>query len=90
VGGRRPYGTARLGGVPVATVELRTGASATPDDPIAHRATRLGRYELPATIVIVDRLPRAASAKVDPTAVRTSVRPAGGPGGALTNGRLER
>ncbi len=60
----------RLGEVPVAAVELRAGAAASPDDLIAHSSTLLARYELPATIVIVDHLPRTASAKVDLAAVR--------------------
>jgi acyl-CoA synthetase (AMP-forming)/AMP-acid ligase II len=61
---------ARLGAVPAAAVELRTVAAISPDDLIAHASTVLARYELPTRIVIVDRLPRTASAKVDLAAVR--------------------
>ena len=61
----------RLGAVPVAAVELRAGAAAVgPDDLLAHAATVLARYELPAEIRIVDALPRTDSGKVDLAAVR--------------------
>ena len=61
---------ARLGAVPVAAVELRSGsAPVTPQDLLAHASASLSRYELPAEIRIVDALPRTASAKVDLAAV---------------------
>jgi len=60
----------RLGAVPVAAVELRSGeAPVTPEDLLAHARTSLSPYELPAEIRIVDALPRTASAKVDLAAV---------------------
>jgi acyl-CoA synthetase (AMP-forming)/AMP-acid ligase II len=61
---------ARLGEVPVAAVELRPGATATPEELKAHASRMLARYELPTTILIVDRLPRTSSAKVDLVGVR--------------------
>ena len=64
----------RLGAVPVAVVELRSGEPVTADDLIAHASTRLARYELPAEVIIVDTLPRTPSAKVDLQAVRELVR----------------
>jgi acyl-CoA synthetase (AMP-forming)/AMP-acid ligase II len=62
---------ARLGEVPVAVVELRAGAATTAHELIAHVSPLLARYELPTRIVIVDELPRTASAKVDLVAVRS-------------------
>lgn len=59
----------RLGAVPVAAVELRAGAPVSPDELLAHAASQLARYELPAEIRIVDALPRTPSAKVDLVAV---------------------
>jgi len=64
-------GDPRLGAVPVAAIELRPGSAASTDDILAHASARLARYELPVTMVIVDHLPRTASAKVDLAAVRT-------------------
>jgi acyl-CoA synthetase (AMP-forming)/AMP-acid ligase II len=63
----------RLGAVPVAVVELRPGQPVTSEDLITHASTRLARYELPATVIIVDTLPRTPSAKVDLQAVRDIV-----------------
>jgi len=61
----------RLGAVPVAAVELRDGARAVgADDLLAHAATTLARYELPAEIRVVDALPRTDSGKADLAAVR--------------------
>ncbi len=60
----------RLGQIPVAVVELRTGSTLTADDLVAHLEPQLARYELPAHILIVDALPRTASAKVDLAATR--------------------
>ena len=62
---------ARLGAVPVAAVELRSGpAPVTSQDLLAHASATLARYELPVEIRIVDELPRTGSAKVDLAAVR--------------------
>jgi len=66
----------RLGAVPVAVVELRSGGPATEDDLVAHASTRLARYELPAQVIIVEALPRTPSAKVDLLAVRELVQQA--------------
>jgi len=61
---------ARLGRVPVAAVELRSGeAPVTPQDLLEHASASLARYELPVEIRIVDALPRTSSAKVDLAAV---------------------
>jgi acyl-CoA synthetase (AMP-forming)/AMP-acid ligase II len=60
----------RLGAVPVAAVELKSGVGPlTPDDLLTHASQVLARYELPAEIRIVDELPRTASAKVDLAAI---------------------
>jgi acyl-CoA synthetase (AMP-forming)/AMP-acid ligase II len=65
----------RLGAVPVAVVELREGAGATPDadELLAHASTLLARYELPTEIRVVDTLPRTDSGKVDLAAVSALV-----------------
>ncbi len=55
----------RLGAVPVAAVELREGASASPEELVAAASTVLAPYELPAQILVVDSLPRTPSGKVD-------------------------
>ena len=60
----------RLGALPVAAVELRPGAQATPDELLAVVARVLSRYEVPIELRIVDALPRTASGKVDLMAVR--------------------
>ena len=62
---------ARLGSVPVAAVELRPGSETVTAELLAeHAAAHLARYELPVQIVVVDEIPRTASAKVDLAAVR--------------------
>lgn len=55
----------RLGAVPVAAVELRAGAVATPDELLQEASKVLSRYELPVELRIVEALPRTASGKVD-------------------------
>ena len=52
--------TTRLGAVPVAAVELRSGAGdgVTADELLSYAAQVLARYELPTEIRIVDALPR--------------------------------
>ena len=66
----------RLGAVPVAAVELRDDAGAVSEvDLLDHAATVLARYELPAEIRILDRLPRTDSHKVDLGAVRQLFEP---------------
>jgi long-chain acyl-CoA synthetase len=56
---------ARLGQIPVAAVELRPGASVTPEELRAHCRSSLTPYEVPAEVYIVDELPRGAALKVD-------------------------
>jgi long-chain acyl-CoA synthetase len=55
----------RLGQIPVAAVELRAAAVATPDELRAHCRSLLTAYEVPAEIYVVDELPRGAALKVD-------------------------
>jgi acyl-CoA synthetase (AMP-forming)/AMP-acid ligase II len=54
----------RLGRVPVAAVELHSGASATSEELIEHAAEHLAGYKVPAQLLIVDELPRTPSLKV--------------------------
>jgi acyl-CoA synthetase (AMP-forming)/AMP-acid ligase II len=55
----------RLGQVPVAAVELRTGgARVTVDELMAHARAHLAAYQVPVEITIVDALPRTPSMKV--------------------------
>jgi acyl-CoA synthetase (AMP-forming)/AMP-acid ligase II len=61
---------ARLGAVPVATVERRAGHDLDPDALLARAAARLAPYERPVRVLVVDALPRVASGKVDLSAVR--------------------
>jgi acyl-CoA synthetase (AMP-forming)/AMP-acid ligase II len=61
----------RLGAVPVAAVELRSGGSqVTPEELLETAAKVLARYELPAQVRIVGSLPRTPSGKVELAAVR--------------------
>lgn len=48
----------RLGHVPVAAVELRPNASATPEDLRNHCRASLTPYEVPAEVHVVAELPR--------------------------------
>ena len=48
----------------VATVVLREGAVAGPDDLRAHCAARLAGFKVPKTVEFADRLPRTASGKL--------------------------
>lgn len=54
----------RLGERVAAAVELEAGASATPDELIAHCREQLARYKVPAQLVVVETLPRNAMQKV--------------------------
>ncbi|MFC7672383.1 class I adenylate-forming enzyme family protein [Mycolicibacterium sp. GCM10028919] len=58
----------RLGETPVAMVELR--APITADELADHLRARLAHYEVPASIAVVDAIPRTPSGKPDLTAVR--------------------
>ncbi|MGV0791177.1 class I adenylate-forming enzyme family protein [Mycolicibacterium sp. XJ1819] len=55
----------RLGQVPVAAVELRSGASVTGEELRTHCRSTLTPYEVPTEVYIVDELPRGAALKVD-------------------------
>ena len=48
----------------VATVVLRDGATAEPDDLRAHCAARLAGFKVPKTVLFADKLPRTASGKL--------------------------
>lgn len=61
----------RLGSVPVAAVELRTGDTAPSEaELLAFARERLAAYEVPRTIRVVDALPRTPSLKVSQPALR--------------------
>ena len=60
----------RLGAVPVAVVELKPDAHATPDQLVDESSKVLSRYEVPVEVRILDALPRTPSGKVDLPAVR--------------------
>jgi len=59
----------RLGGTPVAMVELRDGKTADPGELAEFLTTRLARYEIPTEIAIVASIPRTPSGKPDLSAV---------------------
>jgi acyl-CoA synthetase (AMP-forming)/AMP-acid ligase II len=63
----------RLGQVPVAIVELRTGSRVGTADLLDFLRSLLAPYEVPARMVVVDELPRTPSAKVDLPAARALV-----------------
>jgi long-chain acyl-CoA synthetase len=60
-----PIPDRRLGQIPVAAVELRTGTEADGDALRQHCRATLTPYEVPARVFIVDALPRGAALKVD-------------------------
>lgn len=60
-----PIPDRRLGHVPVAAVELRSGAAAEAEALREHCRAMLTPYEVPARIFVVDELPRGAALKVD-------------------------
>lgn len=60
-----PVPDRRLGQIPVAAVELRSGASADGEALREHCRATLTPYEVPARIFVVDELPRGAALKVD-------------------------
>jgi len=59
----------RLGGTPVAMVELRDGKTADTGELAEFLTTRLARYEIPTEIAIVASIPRTPSGKPDLSAV---------------------
>jgi long-chain acyl-CoA synthetase len=60
-----PIPDRRLGQVPVAAVELRSGAAVDGEALREHCRGVLTPYEVPARIFVVDELPRGAALKVD-------------------------
>jgi acyl-CoA synthetase (AMP-forming)/AMP-acid ligase II len=61
---------ARLGQVPVAIVQLQSGAEATAEILLAHLRNRLVAYQVPIAIKIVATLPRTPSMKFDKPGMR--------------------
>lgn len=61
---------ARLGAVPVGAVELTAGAHAEPAELLEFIGQRLTRYQVPVRLLVVDRLPRTPSLKVNQPALR--------------------
>ena len=53
-----------------AYVALRPGMSATSDELIAHCAANLAKYKVPASIAIVDALPKTTVNKTDKKALK--------------------
>lgn len=60
----------RLGAVPVAAVELSSGATVDSDELLEFLRERLTRYQVPARLLIVAELPRTPSMKVSQPALR--------------------
>ena len=60
-----PMPDRRLGQVPIAVVELRSGASVDGEELREHCRATLTPYEVPAKAFVVDALPRGAALKVD-------------------------
>jgi acyl-CoA synthetase (AMP-forming)/AMP-acid ligase II len=54
----------------VAVVALRDGATTTPSDLIAHCEPHVGRWEVPKHVVVVDDLPKGATAKIQKHEIR--------------------
>ena len=61
----------RLGEVGRAYVTVRPGASAVPDELVAHCRERLANFKVPREVVFLAALPRNATGKVDKAALRT-------------------
>jgi hypothetical protein len=61
----------RLGETPVAMVELRPDADASPGELTTFLQTRLARYEIPTEFAVVEAIPRTPSGKPDLRAVRS-------------------
>jgi acyl-CoA synthetase (AMP-forming)/AMP-acid ligase II len=60
----------RLGEAIAAAVELHDGATATPDDLVAHVKARIAGYKAPKHVLLVDDVGRAANGKADYAGVR--------------------
>jgi acyl-CoA synthetase (AMP-forming)/AMP-acid ligase II len=61
-----------------AIVVLKPGASATPDELVAHCRTRIAGYKCPKSVDFVDELPRNPSGKVLKKEIRKAYWPEGG------------
>ena len=59
-----PRADSEWGETVVATVVLRNGSTAGPDELRAHCAARLAAFKVPKTVEFADRLPRTASGKL--------------------------
>jgi long-chain acyl-CoA synthetase len=79
-----PIADRRLGQIPVAAVELRTGTEADGDALRQHCRATLTPYEVPARVFVVDALPRGAALKVDRRRLLTMLEELGA-GDALPN-----
>jgi acyl-CoA synthetase (AMP-forming)/AMP-acid ligase II len=60
----------RLGAVPVAAVECTDGHDTTTTELLDYLRGRLGRYQVPARLEIVDALPRTPSMKISQPGIR--------------------
>jgi fatty-acyl-CoA synthase len=60
----------RWGEVPVAFVSLHPGAAASETELIAHVRDRLAHFKAPASVTILDDLPRGGTGKVDKVGLR--------------------
>lgn len=58
------------GEVPKALVVLKPGQSATPEELIAHCASRLARFKIPKSVEILESLPKTGTGKILKTALR--------------------
>jgi len=54
----------RWGEVPVAHVVLKSGATTTPEELIAHCRARLAKFKVPKDVTFIDALPRNPSGKI--------------------------
>lgn len=57
-----------------AVVSLKEGATVTPGELIQYSQSKLGKWQVPKHVEIVDDLPKGATAKIDKMAVREHVR----------------
>jgi fatty-acyl-CoA synthase len=66
-----PVPDPKWGEVPRAVVVLRSGASATDAELIAHAKSQLASYKVPKSVVFVEALPKTGVGKVDKRALAT-------------------
>ena len=62
----------RWGEVGRAVVVPRDGAAVEPEELLAHLETRLARYKIPRSVVVIDELPHNAAGKLQKSAVRAA------------------